>query len=437
MAAKRLILSLLLMGLVILLYYQHFSVDKPTPDQNTAQELIDLFSGGTVVDNKAPQDNSPDKSNDTESTERRLIPAPVSNNLKRIEIFGRVVDEYRQPIESVLVSEDRYLFNTRSDLNGQYRLTLELPKHKFPTLNFLRTGYESDRPDISAADLDNVLALELNVTLIESTESIKISGWIGNEIGENLAGQEVSIFSQGHPALGNIDQTVVSDGNGEFVFEAVIPDLEYQLEVYTSPQYAPYSIQELILTRTTPRLIITLKTLKFLQVSGMFVDMDGVPVPNFEIDIINLSTGIHVRRIVTDSSGFFSLENFPAGEIRFSSRAPEHFKITGLTLAENQYKHLMLIVDKGSYQITGWVSDKNGVAVDRAMVMLDAEVLSEGIRSESNRSTVTDTTGFFRFDQLADTPHQITVYARDFYAKELQHRFQSLASEIHISLTRE
>lgn len=123
--------------------------------------------------------------------------------------------------------------------------------------------------------------------------------------------------------------------------------------------------------------------------------------------------------------------------MRFSSRAPETFKITGLTLAENEYRHLMLIVDKGTYQITGWISDQNGVAVKRAMVMLDAEILSEGIRSVSNRSTVTDSTGYFQFEQLADTSHQITVFAKGFDKKELLHQFQSPTSEVHISLTRQ
>jgi len=221
------------------------------------------------------------------------------------------------------------------------------------------------------------------------------------------------------------------------VFEAVKPDINYELEVYPSPDYAPYSIQELILTRTTPRLIITLKTLKFIQVSGMFVDVEGAPVPNFEIDLISVSTGTHVRRIASDSSGFFSLDNFPAGEVRFLSRPPEHFTITGLTLVENQYKHLMLIVDKGTYQISGWVSDQDGIAVDRAMIMLDSEVLSEGIRSVSNRSTITDRSGRFQFDQLTDTPHQITIYAKGFDKKELLHRFQSPASEVHIALSRQ
>ncbi len=429
------------MGMVFLLYFQRFSVDKLKPDYNAEQVLVDMFSSEPVDDDRGYQYSNPVKSNDTESAGHPLVAASsVDNsavNLKRIEIFGRVIDEFQQPIESVLVSEDRYLFNTRSDANGQYRLTVELPKHKYPMLNFLRTGYEGDRRGISTRDLENNSEVELNVMLIESSDSVKLNGWISNEFGENLPGQKIRISSWGYQGQESMYLTVASDEKGEFVFEALELDINYELEVYTSPDYAPYLIHELILTRTTPRLIITLKTLKFIQVSGMFVDVEGAPVPNFEIDLINVSTGAHVRRISSDSSGFFSLENFPEGEMRFSSRAPETFKITGLTLAENEYRHLMLIVDKGTYQITGWISDQNGVAVKRAMVMLDAEILSEGIRSVSNRSTVTDSTGYFQFEQLADTSHQITVFAKGFDKKELLHQFQSPTSEVHISLTRQ
>jgi hypothetical protein len=302
-------------------------------------------------------------------------------------------------------------------------------------LSFLRTGYDAFRYDISEHELNQNSEAELDVKLVESTESIQVSGWIGNEIGENLPDRKISVFSSGRQATENFEQTVVSDENGEFVFEAVKPDIEYELEVYTPPDYQPYLLQELVLTRSTPRLNIILKKLKFIQVSGMFVNIDGAPIPNFEINIINISTGNHVQKIVSDSSGFFSLENFPAGEMSFSSMPPEHFKITGLRLSENEYKNLILVVDKGLYQISGWVTDPNSVAVNRAMVMLDAEVLRDGIKSVSNRSTVTSATGYFYFDQLADTPHQITVYAKGFNKKQLLHQFQSPASELHIALS--
>lgn len=443
MIAQRLLLSLLVMVLASILYFQVFTVDKPQPDHSTGQDQIDRLSGEIVADNRDVQDSNPVKSNNTETTRHQAIVGPSSGNaenssiyIKRIEIFGSVIDEYNQPIEDVLVSEDRYLFNTRSDSKGQYRLTLELPKHRFPILNFLRTGYKADRVGISIEDLKNDSVAELNVTLVESSESVKLDGWISNEVGESLPGQIIRIASWGYQGQESIHYTVISDEKGEFVFEAVKPDIEYELEVYTTPEYAPYSIEELAVTRTPPRLNIILKWLKFIQISGMFVDSAGAPVPNFEIDIKNLSTKIHIRTIVSDSSGFFSLDKFPAGEMEFLSSAPEYFKISGLTLAENEYRNLILIIDRGIHQLSGWVSDQNAVAIDRAMVTLDAEIMSDGIQSISIRSKMTDSTGKFHFDRLGDVEHMITIYAKGFDKKEQLHRFRSLTSEVHISLSR-
>lgn len=418
-----------------MLYFQHFIANKLSPDEKITQQPVIPFPSDPVADNKSPQQGSPVKLNGTNRTDQQPVPVARSNNLRQFEIFGKVVDEYNQPVENVQVSEDRYYHYTRSNSDGQYRLTVEIPKHKFPVLNFLRSGYEGDRINIFAEKTEKFPEVELNVTLVESTESIRVNGWIGNEIGENLVGQKIGIFMRGYQGLKNIDQTSVSDENGEFAFEALKPDAEYELEVYTSPQYAPYSIPELLITRTNPRLNITLKKLEFIQVSGMFVDTEGIPVPNFKIDMINISTGIHVQRIVSDSSGFFSLENFPAGDIRFSSQPPEHFTITGLKLVENDYKHLTLVVDKGSHQLSGWISDQNGVGISRAMVMFDSEVVKEGISSVSNRSTVTDNAGYFQFDQLGGIPHYITIYASGYDKKELLHRFRSSSSEIFIALS--
>ena len=435
MLVKWLVLLLLLTGLIMLVYLQNGFVGGPRFDIDNAPKLADKFVQEAELDTKIPRIINSANSNVTKSTQRQSGSKVASNNQKKIEIYGRVIDQDNRPIENVLVSEDEYFYYSRSDSEGNYRLALEIPKHRFPKLNFLRSGYEGKKFDLANGASVNDVQMELNVTLLESIESISVGGWIGNENGENLPGQKIGLYSSGNQGLKDIDRTVVSDGNGEFVFEAVIPDVDYQLEVYTSEQYAPYSVQDLILTRTTPRLNITLSKLKFIQVSGMFVDIEGAPVPDFEIDMINVSTGIHVRRIKTDSSGFFYQENFPTGEIRFLSRPPEHFRINGLRLAEYESKPLKLVVDKGGYQISGWISDQNGLAVDRAMVMFDAEVEREGIKSVSNRSTVTDSNGYFRFGELANTPHQITIYARGFKKKELLHHFQSHSSEVYIPLT--
>ena len=234
MLAKRIILSLLLTGLLLVLYFQRVFVDSPEPDHATAQELIDLFTHEPATVNKISEHVNPVKSNDTENVGRQPESTTASNNLKKINIFGRVVDEYRQPIENVLISEEHFFYYTRSDSDGFYRLALELPKHRLPLLKFLRSGYEGNRFDIASGESGVDSQLELNVTLLESVESIKVNGWIGNETGENLSRQKISIYSRTNQGLKNISRTVISDENGEFVFEAVKPDADYELDVLSS-----------------------------------------------------------------------------------------------------------------------------------------------------------------------------------------------------------
>ncbi|MFV2032619.1 MAG: carboxypeptidase-like regulatory domain-containing protein [Gammaproteobacteria bacterium] len=442
MLTKWLILSLLVMGLVSLLYFRPLSVDKTLPDRITERDRIDLLSNDTGIYSR--DDGEAAKSSDSEITGYPLVgePAPgnaedVIDTTRRFEIYGRIIDEYNQPIEGVLVSEDRYWYSTRSNSDGQYRLALELPKLKYSMLTFERAGYRADRVGVSTEDLKIDARTGLNITLAESSDSVKLGGWISNDIGESLPGQKIRISSWGYQGQDSIIHTVLSDEKGEFVFEAVRPDINYRLEVFPSPDYAPYSIEELSVTRTPPRLNISLRRLKFIQISGMFVDSGGNPVPNFEIDIKNLTTGIHVRKIVSDSSGFFNLEKFPAGKMRFSGSAPEFFDINGLSLSENEYRNLILVVDRGIYQLSGWVSDQNGVAVSGARVTLDAEIVSDGIQSISIRSAVTDSMGRFEFDQLGDVEHVITVYAKGFETKELLHRFQSSIGDVQILLDRQ
>ena len=266
---------------------------------------------------------------------------------------------------------------------------------------------------------------ELNVSLIKSLDSVKIEGWISNEFGESLSGQKIHISSWGYQGQETIFYSALSDDKGEFVFEGVKPDVDYKLAVDSTPEYARYIVEGLSITRTPPRLNIILKTLNYIEVNGMFVNNQGTPIANFEININNLTTGTHIQKIVSDSSGFFSVKKFPAGEMQFTSKAPEYFTINGLTLLENDYKNLVIVIDRGNYQLSGWVSDQNGVAVERAMVALDAEIKRGGIQSISRRSSVTDGTGRFRFEGLSDVEHVISVYARGFYKNVQSHRFQS------------
>ena len=157
---------------------------------------------------------------------------------------------------------------------------------------------------------------------------------------------------------------------------------------------------------------------------------------NFEIYINNLTTGVHSRKIVSDSSCFFMLERFPLGEVSLSTRGTEFFKISGLELTDLNYANLVLIVDRGDRYLSGWVSDEDGIAVEKAMVTLDAIITRDGIEYSSYRSQSTDSNGRFSFESIARGDHRISVYANGFNKLDAEHSLPTQSDQLQLTLTR-
>ncbi len=360
----------------------------------------------------------------------------ASNAGRRLEIFGRVVDKHGQPIDNAMVTEERYFISTRTGSDGKYKILIAMPNHQNPVLRFLRSGFEGKRIEIGAGVLKQESVLKLDVTLDDDLDSISIDGWVGNDIGAGLGGLKIQISSRDKRGMVNVFHTVFSDERGYFTFEGIRSGDLYRLTVLSPPEYLYYVDEAFSVSHNTPQINIALESLRFIDIDGMIVNSKVEPIPNFEIYISNISTGTHARKIKTDSSGFFSLRKFPAGKVILSTQGPEYFKITGLTLAANEYRNLRLVVDKGDYYLLGWVSDESGVPLAKALVTLNSEIQAGAIEYLSYRVTGTDNAGNFNFDGVGSGSHLITVEARGFNRKEMIHRFESLTDKVHITLSR-
>ena len=150
----------------------------------------------------------------------------------------------------------------------------------------------------------------------------------------------------------------------------------------------------------------------------------------------NLTTGVHSRKIVSDSSGFFTLEGFPLGEVSLSTRGTEFYKISGLRLTDLDYANLVLVVDQGDRYLSGWVSDENGIAVEKAMVTLDASITNGSIEYYSYRSQSTDSNGRFNFDKVAGGELRISVYANGYNNLNAVHSLPTQSDQLQLTLTR-
>ena len=360
----------------------------------------------------------------------------TAGTARRLEIFGSIVDQHDQPIDSVIVAEERYFHRTQSDADGKYRIFVGMPLNQYPVMRFLRNGFQDKSIKLGAGVLKQKSVLKLDVVLDDDPDSIKVDGWVGNDIGASLEGLKIQISSRDKFGVVRVFYTTFSDNRGFFTFEGIRSGDLYRLTVLSPPEYLYYVDEEFSVSHNTPQINIVLESLKFIDIDGMIVNPKTEPVPNFVIYISNISTGTHARKLETDSSGFFSLRKFPAGDVILSTQGPAYFKIKGLTLAPNEYRNLRLVVDKGDHHLLGWVSDESGVPVSKALVTLNSEIKAGTIEYLSYRVQGSDSAGNFNFDSVGSGAHLITVEAPGFKRKEITHRFESQTDKIHIPLSR-
>jgi hypothetical protein len=385
------------------------------------------------------RDTAADKGASSESAVERATPAPQestagNSNTRLLEIYGRVVDSRGQPVDSALVTEERYFLASTSDVDGYYRIRLELPSQRLPILHFLRAGYRGERIKLTQAQLADRRAYPLDIVLADSADTLRLSGWVANDLGVGLAGVRIEISALESDAEHDFYLTVFSDERGEFVLEGVRAKTRYKLTAMLAPEYPIYSDLDFRVGDDPERLEIVLPSLQFVNLAGMIRNAEAAPVGNFELYVKNISTEAHVGRIVSDSSGYFTLQQFPLGEISLTSRGPEFHKISGITLTAENYASLVLLVDRGDRFLSGWVSDDNDVALEKAMVTLDARSRDGAVEYSSYRSQTTDGSGRFAFDNLAAGEYRISVYANGFDKFAALRSLSKPSDEIHVRL---
>ena len=263
---------------------------------------------------------------------------------------------------------------------------------------------------------------------------LSVPGLVRNASGIPLEG--VEIIATNHTANGIelARSSAISDFRGEFVLERLLPARLYSLSVTPRDDHVAYNLQTFIAGQTERLQDIIMRHVSLVDVDGMVVDVDQAPVANFEFVVGSLSTELPVQTVKSDSSGFFSLRGFPAGDIRIATNASEYFSIQGLKLRPDEYRNLTLVIDRGNYHLAGWVSDQNGAPVIEAQVILKSSFDIGDYQSISNRATITGPSGGFEFAQLGGKPVTLAIYANGFETRTLQHRFGSYSDILNVEL---
>ena len=289
----------------------------------------------------------------------------------------------------------------------------------------------TDDIDSSNRELVNQAAVPRN-----PQPSALVEGWIRNRQEQPVSGAEIELRSKSLPPLEQNIYRITSDQSGKFQLNAIPTGDDYQFEVLAHAGYSGKVLYPIAVENGMDPLSIVVDSLELASTQGMFVGADDSPIANFEIMVQNVDLSYPGRKITSDSSGFFQLTRFPAGELQLSTTTEgnEHFKITGITLRSNEYRDMTLSIDKGGYYLSGWISDEFDRPLAQARVVLTSSISSENYRSSSYRFTQTDNNGNFGFSGLGGQSHKLVVEAIGYESVIIDHHFQSFSDTLAVRL---
>lgn len=278
-----------------------------------------------------------------------------------------------------------------------------------------------------------------NIDTDQSTatpEGVTVRGRVSNKLGQGIGGLQIEIRPVDRSAWHQNVYTASTDQQGEYRFDAIPVDIEYRLEVLAAGGHSGTQLGHIAVERDMLPVMIILDSIELVTVDGMIVDADDAPVADFAFLVQNIDIAYPGREVVSDSSGFFRLDQFPAGELQLSTSGAEHFKITGIRLQPGDYRNLRIVLDKGGYHLSGWVSDEFDAPIGQARISLTSEFAREDYRSSSFRLDIADANGGFRFSNLGWQVHRITVDAIGYETQVLDYHFQSFSDDLKIQMHR-
>ena len=270
-----------------------------------------------------------------------------------------------------------------------------------------------------------------------TASTVGVDGWVGDASGNGLGDIVIEIESHGFDGEQTAAFTTRSNQRGEFSFRQLLPERQYRLNIKPQRDYAAFSIDSFTAETAEALQGIVLERIDLVGADGMIVDTDGAPVADFELSVRSLAAEFPDRVIKSDASGYFRLENFPAGELRIATNASDYYRIKGLVLRPDEYRNLTLIIDKGSYYLSGLVSDRNGAPVQQAQVTLKSAFATGEYHSYSYRSTATDANGRFEFSGLGGKQLTLGIYAAGYKTRIQRHDFVSFSDRVEIVLDAE
>lgn len=344
-------------------------------------------------------------------------------------VEGRVRDERGVPLEGVEVLQgDRPSYRARSDAAGGFTLDLA-PQHgrERYRLALRHDGYRDAYAEVSVAALREPGTPPLDVRMEPVEEVTEASGTVLDTAGNPVAGELVQLVSLG---LGKVfyDRT---DDNGRFTIGDVIVAPDYVIKVQPGEPWLDFS-RKVTVPESGLRTDITLRRRESGAIEGLIVDAAGSPVPGLSLTARSLSATHQAVTFTSDGAGHFYLDDVPAGDLVFESRAYPSVTVRGVRVAADETTEVLLVVDWGDHRLFGQVLDPGGIPVPGGRVEVAMEYRNGTLFIRSSRTTVADATGTFTFAGLGPGTHAIRVDADGRETKVVEYDVQAAMERVDV-----
>ena len=324
---------------------------------------------------------------------------------KGIKLVGRILNETGEPVAGAKITDVRALDTEygRSDKLGAF------------TIGGLRVG---QRLGLKAEHSELGLrgSTEVNVQpgvpieiRLEQYERIRVSGRVVDRVGEPIPSVNISLMRwDSQRGKGYRTTVAVTDGNGRFrEIELIIGD-EYviyaEVDGYRRTETEKFTAMA-EMTQITDLTLLPAGPSGHFFIEGRVTDTSGLPVHDARVVTHQGSADWETR---TNENGDYRLEGLSMAvamelEIYHPEYAYHEFKI----LKTNQRHNLVLI--KADGYLAGKIMDTNGIPIEQATVMVEAE--EEPTSAYVNVAVFTNAYGEFELKHIKDSI--VSIYVSD------------------------
>ena len=354
----------------------------------------------------------------------------VSRNWPTV-VEGQVLSSAGEPLEGVTVLPNLLgQPSVLTDYDGRFRLSVALkPTVDSLTLRFQSPGYreQTGKVEFRQHVASNNAAVNVVMHQVESWTSI--NGTVYSDSGEPLAGRTVEL----RPRSGQRTDRTTTDREGRYTFPIVESPADYRLIVFGGAGHKDYQ-QPVNLTADTDELDVVVEAYEFGEVTGQLVNLNGAPVPDFDLVLRNTASRKPNALVSTDKHGNFEIPAAPAGDLVVASQSTPSFMVQGLYLKPGDKLHLPLVLDWGEHEIHGIVIDAHDNPVPASRIILRWSHQVDGITTKATRRAAADTQGQFAFTNLGPGPHSLRIDAPGFSTVDIDHDLSRQGYDVTVRL---